>query len=467
MKVISTLKNWSSALLLLCLPALSWAQCEADFSYADYAGPLPQVGGITFTNLSSGDFTYTSWNFGDGNVITEAGSVIDHFYDEGGYYNVTLSVWSDDISTCFAEYTTQIFVMITDDPCDQLDCVWPGDANGDTRADLQDLLNIGLGFEQEGPAREDASNEWYGQPAEDWIQETADGVNYKHLDCNGDGVINQWDIIAVNHNYVQMENGTTITESGGAPLYLEFDVDTIYINDITSETVEINAGLMFGRSDYQLDNVHGLAFYLTFDHAFIVEDTMVAMDYNETSFFGDPNQSLYYAIDGQDGQVDAAVTRKNSSGAAGYGRLANFSFIIDSDIIDGRVTPDGSPTVLFEVDLSVVGVIDDEGNEVDVSLSEESAQVVFIKSPTTRVNDPELNAQIEMFPNPAKESVQVDLGSLDVQELEVVNLLGQSLYRTQTINPQMELDLRAYEAGIYFLQFRTEQGTAIKRLVVE
>ena len=55
-----------SVLLFGQIEATSMTTCDADFSFSEYDGPMPVVGGISFENLSTGDYSYVSWDFGDG-----------------------------------------------------------------------------------------------------------------------------------------------------------------------------------------------------------------------------------------------------------------------------------------------------------------------------------------------------------------------------------------------------------------
>jgi len=163
--------------------------CAAIFEYEDYDGPMPVVGGVKFNNFSTGPYAEWSWDFGDGNYDSESKETITHFYQESGTYKVKLSVWNGT-QACYSEYTQFVDVYISDDPCDQLDCVWPGDTDGNGKANLEDLINIGVGFGMNGPPRETISSAWEAQAAEDWPAENAAGVNYKHLIL--EVVIFQW-----------------------------------------------------------------------------------------------------------------------------------------------------------------------------------------------------------------------------------------------------------------------------------
>jgi len=60
----------------------------ADFTASPTSGTLPLT--VTFTNLSSGDYTMSLWNFGDG--ITSTLTNPTHTYTTTGTYTVTLTV---------------------------------------------------------------------------------------------------------------------------------------------------------------------------------------------------------------------------------------------------------------------------------------------------------------------------------------------------------------------------------------
>jgi len=216
-----------------------------------------------------------------------------------------------------------LFDIVADLSCDQTDCVYPGDADNDGESNLYDLLYIGLGYGANGPQRINASCEWEAQPAMDWDQETTDGINYKHLDCDGNGTINQEDVNYVNCNYEPMVGETSnLIESDGPRIKLQFDVDTIWIDSSSPEVIEFSAGLMLGQSELQMEDIYGLALYLEYDEEFLSEDAVIEMDYNENSFLGNSEEVIPYAKDmREDGQIDMALTRTSTVSSSGYGSL--------------------------------------------------------------------------------------------------------------------------------------------------
>jgi len=77
-------------------------------------------------------------------------------------------------------------------PCIE-DCVWPGDANRDGIVNHCDFLPLKAGWSAEGLKREGFVT-WAPHEAEDWPQHLDDALNFKHLDANGDGKIEQLDL---------------------------------------------------------------------------------------------------------------------------------------------------------------------------------------------------------------------------------------------------------------------------------
>lgn len=440
--------------------------CDASFSYEDYSGPMPIVGGVTFNNLSLGAYTEWTWDFGDGSYDSESLEAVTHFYAESGTYDVRLTVWSGAPGNCLSEFTQSIDVFISDDPCDQLDCVWPGDTNGDGVATLEDLVNIGVGFGMTGPPRDSISIDWESQAATDWDFENSNGINYKHFDCNGDGTISINDIPAIQNNYIMLENGVSVTESNGVPISLNFDVDTVVITE-ENQYLEINAGLNFGSSDIPMNDVYGVVLYLTYPKNYVVASEPVDFDYNENSFFGNMSTALPMARNIQEaGQTDIVLTRKNIINTSGQGRVASLKFIIEGDIIDGRSVNEGQ---MFGVHINVVAALDVDGNEIDISLPEEPAGVFFQNGLTpTKTVELLSESELQVQPNPARDMLQISLSErLHPEEIEVFDLLGKRVMYQEITNTTSRLNVARLHAGIYILKVKTEEGIGTKRIVIE
>lgn len=443
----------------------SATSCEAGFEILDYTGPLPQVGGKTFENLSSGAFSNVIWDFGDGVMNTESYGTVSHFYAESGTYEVTLKI--SDGADCYAEYSEMVDVFVPADPCDELECVWPGDTNGDGKANLEDMINVGVGFGIEGPTRADVSNYWEAYPAQDWDSYNEEGINYKHFDCNGDGVIGLNDIPAIQNNYVKLTDGVSIANvDHGVPISLSFDVDTVVITD-ENQHLEINAGLNLGNSDIPMDEVYGVVLYLTYQESYVDASQAVRFNYNDDSFLGDVNSVIPLARNiPEHGQTDIVMTRRVANNISGQGRVASLKFIIESDIIDGRAEREGQH---FFVKINVVKVVNKAGDDIPFSLNAEPASVFFQNGIiSTKAEELIAEDQLSIFPNPANDFIRVSVDeSLHPEYLEVYNTLGQRMIYSDMTQSEQNLDVSRLTQGLYVLKVKTEEGIGTKRILIE
>lgn len=81
--------------------------------------------------------------------------------------------------------------------------VWPGDFNNDGIVNQGDLLFWGIACQEtQGPERPNASSGWVAQSCPDWETEV-EGVNSKHQDGDGNGIINEEDLRILCNNIGQ------------------------------------------------------------------------------------------------------------------------------------------------------------------------------------------------------------------------------------------------------------------------
>ncbi len=440
--------------------------CEAYFTYEAYDGPSPVFGGVTFKNESVGDYQNISWDFGDGVVSNDGNDIFDYFYASDGVYQVCLTIWNDQ--GCLNTFCSDVIVGNLSDICNLTDCVFPGDANHDGEANFYDLLELGIGNEITGPIRPDATTDWVGQLAPDWSQTTPEGVNYKHLDCDGNGIINSDDAIAINLNYQVMDAPNPNTETTAPLIHIEFDQDTIYVDDaMLMSNIEITAHLKVGNSTYPANDIYGLAMYLGYPSDLVYEDS-IFFGYDTNSFFGLSDEVLWMPSNQYDeSQIDIGITRNDGFPSSGHGRVGETVFIINADILDGRID-DG--VVHFPVAVNGVKMVDVNGDELPINLTNTPATLVFIKTNAniTSTNAPELAEKIELFPNPATDKVNIDLGELNGEKIEIFDQLGQRLLNQNIEQTNMvEIPTKNWNVGVYLIKIQTIEGVVTKRFVLK
>jgi len=196
------------------------------------------------------------------------------------------------------------------------DPVWPGDFNKDGVANNLDLLYWGRAFgEETGPIRLNASNEWIAQEGLDW-HTSINGINKKHQDGNGNGLIDLLDIEVLQKNYGQVHDTSSIGyPTKNIAFKLESKTHHSDIKHIYPLSIESQGNPV---------SLHG--FSCTFDLGDMLIDT-VYFDITNSSL--EPTQVLQ-VFDPLTNTLDIALTRTDKVNKVCEKPLGEFIIIMDN-----------------------------------------------------------------------------------------------------------------------------------------
>lgn len=325
--------------------------------------------------------------------------------------------------------------------------VWPGDANSDNVVTASDALWVGLAFAQTGPTRPAATNDWVGQPADDWIFNFSyNDVNLKHADCDGNGIINFDDTLAIDLNYGLTHNKTETELAGGEPeLWVEAMPDTAGLEEA------VNVSIYMAKSDLVVDSIHGLSFSIVWDETLTMpNDAQVNF---AQSIFGTQGVDLLTFTKPflSEGRVDIAITRMDGINLDGHGLLCQFRIVTIDNLSGIEYLPIGleNVTALTSSEDSIGFVLTDD--------------VVVIDPTRTDVRENVMD-QIQIYPNPTRGKVVVVNEGNQVQ-LQVMDSRGRIV--TESIvaqNDRHELDLTGMESGMYHLRMSSQEGVHYSKL---
>ncbi len=86
-------------------------------------------------------------------------------------------------------------------------------------------------------------------------------------------------------------------------------------------------------------------------------------------------------------------------------------------------------------------------------------------SPTAIATTNKTNPEISIYPNPAKDYIQINTDNLNIETCEIVDINGKTI-KHQTINTsKFKIKIADLPKGIYFLKFNTNNGIITKRIV--
>lgn len=445
--------------------AEAMGSCLLDMEASVIAGN-PEVGyTVRFVRTTNDDFAFVQLDYGDGTPLWE-GTQLDtlvHTYPAGGIYKTNLSGWINN--NCVSSVTQLVFTdaynMNLDNMPGGTDYVMPGDANGDRKANVYDLLNIGIGHYSAGAPRPNATSEWTPQFAPVWPQTVAEAVNYKHLDCDGNGTVNALDADVILEHYIPIDTTPIFSTAVAPPLWVSFPMDTIYMDTDNPQSLEITADLMLGTPAQPALGIYGLAFALRYPE-FV--NHYLSANYDGTSIFG-INHLLWLPKDNHSRrQLDIGLTRTNGQPVSGYGRIAQLTFRSDFIIIIDVADRTEQNVIPFQIPINGLIAIDEFGNEKLISVTQDTLWIKL--TGTSSTNSPTWENLVSVYPNPTGDFAMIQSKYLYMKQIEVVNTLGQVCQTQHGAGGTARVDVQHLPQGVYTLRIQTDEGMVEKKLVV-
>ncbi len=322
--------------------------------------------------------------------------------------------------------------------------VWPGDANANGTVNQFDFLNIGLRYGNTGPPRyEIDATTFEGMDAMAW-SEDFNGLNDRHVDCNGDGIINVDDILVVVDNFGLYHTEFTpnlpplITNITPTP----YPLSAVAPADTVQEGTAVELEIHLGSADIPADEVYGIVFSMTVDTALIVEDSITIN--HETSWMGD--NLINFEKEAYDqGMIHIGVSRIDQAMISGQGKILTVGLIIE-DNLDGKM----AMTETIEIDFNEVLLIDHTGNPYNVSV--EGTSFVIATDITDDIPIYQ-NDQINVYPNPVVDEMHIELVDILVEQIIISNVAGQEIIHISETEPgTQKINVSALRPGIYFIR---------------
>lgn len=370
---------------------------------------------------SAGCITYTAQGL--------AGNTVDTFY----------------IVTCSQLCDTALVYMAVNT------CVWPGDANDDGIADNADILPIGLHHGATGATRQNASNLYTCQPAQNWGS-TISGmptVDLKHTDCDGNGIINSLDTQAIVLNWAQ----THLRNGGGNIVATGVD---IYIDTATAGPGDtLRVPIMLGTPGSVPSNGYGIAFSVNYDQM-VVDTGSVYLDFS-SSWLGNLSSNMiaiqkdFYAT----GELQVGMTRIDGQAMTGNGVLAHLNITIKDDVLPK------ANSFRLHLNISDVTFVDQTGTVIPVTPV--PSQVLILATEDAAPNS--LEEMVSVYPNPTQDIVTIAAEEIDLEQITILDLTGKVVL-TKTINSQNhQLDVSKLTNGLYLLRVTSETRSGTFKLL--
>ena len=437
-------------LLLICLTFSTWlytnAQLGRDSFYfrddmnVDYhlLVKLNDVNGTTskivgWTKFGQDTSLYTIQISADSNYImvksTSTALTI------GNFWYITKLGSSIDSTTVFFERKS----MVGD--------VYPGDCNKDNLVNHMDLFPIGLAFGQSGSPRNIAdTNISFGVPKKvnNWFFELR-GINAKHADVDGNGLVDENDIIQLRRNFGKDKgNYTPILSFASNEVKLELSIpDTIKLN---STVGKLSVPIVINSPNKI--NAYGLGFSYTvriYDKNSVAQSKYYPYTkYNRTNVWDEFTTLYLMDTTSYLEHVNVAYSKRNQNNGDLDPQGGIIDIIID-DILIGIANP-GEQTHL-NIYLKEVALIDKNYNTIPIT---PVSKRIYLQKATSSIKNTDFMGW-SVYPTKIDHNLTILNPLAKKANYMIYNSLGQ-LISSGPMLEKVEILTSIWPSGLYYIK---------------
>lgn len=310
------------------------------------------------------------------------------------------------------------------------DCVWPGDLNRDGIVNHFDLLPLGVGWGKTGLDRS-GLNTWAPHDARDWGEWYNQDYDVKHLDANGDGLLDSLDL-----KTILLHEGLSVPGYSALPDIYPKGPELLVVHagqpSVNPNHIKPGDRVVPRVEVKSVPELYGLVFTMEYD-------------------------TQYWTYNGYGGTVGALRYQKERPGEL----VVTTVFTNQVSSLDGKsmaaiilwskTIPDSLPDSTFIRVKNIRGIRAD-GSEIQLGatalrycFSGKCAPIVGAKEPA--------NLNFEMYPNPAQGSVTLSAPGQNWEQVDVFDSAGRFLRHWKgTGQDIMLLDLGGLPTGWLFFQ---------------
>ncbi|MGB3949169.1 MAG: T9SS type A sorting domain-containing protein [Bacteroidia bacterium] len=431
------------------------------YSVVVTVNPSPTLSSVLFApDVYTGDaFTYTPTSATTGTTFSWTRAVVAGISNPAG--SGTMGISENLINGTNFPLVVEYLYTLTANGCSNSTpdtvrvkvlpiVVWPGDANNDMVVNNFDLLPLGVHFSQTGTPRASTGNVWQAYISTNWGSTQNNGEDLMHVDCDGNGIIDNDDTLAINQNFSlthMISNPPTevySNERTTPDMYFVISSSAFNAGDW------VTAELWLGSMAAPLTNLYGLAFNIHYDQN-LVENATEMLSY-PTSWLGTKGTDLLTVskIDNITNTACGAMVRNDQTPRSGYGKIADFKFQVSNSLTS-------DDTIMFTI--SSYLAIDSTGSMQTLTVG---ADTIAVAPLGTGIVNRKTENTISIAPNPFSTNTTITFNT-EVQNatVKVFDVIGKEVKTLHFTGKEFTLEKGDLNAGIYSVKIISANQSVI------
>ena len=332
---------------------------------------------------------------------------------------------------------------------------WPGDANYDLTVNFADMFYIGSAYNTTGIPRATVDNSYSSFASTDWSSNSLYLVNSKHADCNGDGIINGLDSVAINQNYGlthQYKNNITqlvaLNTTSQHSISITSNVNTVSYGQNLSLSFDI------GSQTKLVDSLYGIGFSLNYPTSLI--DPLFTNQSCFGSALGTYGTDLIKLAQPLNNYIDmVAVRTDHQNKTAFYGNLFTLNLKANQFITNDSI---------INFSISNIKAITKNGYNIPI-LNNVTKSINFQANAVTGIHKQEYELT-SIYPNPAQNTITI-LSSGKIKNYQITSILGNVVKQSMVTNGNLTIDVSDLAKSAYFINIETENGNKIVKQFIK
>jgi hypothetical protein len=396
-------------------------------------------------------------------------------------YNNYYGADSFDIEYCVPNnpcIVYKIYIRVHDHnlsvcPCTGRDCVWSGDLNGDGRVSISDILPLGRFIGLNGKARSDINLPYRGgQKSDDWAYQQPNGLNIKHIDADGDGLLSVLDTAAISENFGLVHN------------FVPSEVFAVkdYGFQLVPNTTELDSGdllvldVILGSPSKPVVDLMGLVYSLNFAPHIFAPGTIYA-EFFKDSWLTKGNASIQMSKNNSLGVLQAGIVKAGAvvtdeadgfkpTGGTGNGLIGKVYAVVTDEADGFRPSPGSNKTQTYlyrSVNTDGIEIEDIDGEKFMIP----DVYAEFRVNTEKKIPVPSEDKLI-IYPNPVQDALNIHFNGRNIiKGYKMYDAMGAVVAGIEQLNQQaVTINTSQLSAGVYIMQVVTTEGTITKKITV-